>query len=112
MKYVNTLNVGDKLFEPSIEDIKEIEIKKIEKTEEGIKIGTRSYYYELSDSDFNSAISPIVFFKKRTRHLYIRIEDAQIKQRSLQLSELKRKQSEVDEAIASLHVFIGKYFNA
>lgn len=112
MKTVNTLNFGDKLFDPSIEKIIEIEIDKIEKTEEGIKIGTRHYYYNFSMCDFNSAISPIVFFNKRTRHLFIRIEDAKIRQRELQLNELKRLQLTVGVSIENLNVFIEKYFNS
>lgn len=109
-KTVNTLNIGDKLFNPRIEEIREYEITEIQKSTQGIKVGTKAYEYRLSDADYNSAISPIVFFYKRSDKLYIRIEDALSEQKRLQTVELKRIQTGVENALKKLNEFTLKYF--
>lgn len=111
-KTVNSLNVGDKLYEPTIENIREYEIKEISKTQEGIRVGTTNYSYELRDSYLNAAISTKVDFKygsgKRT--LFVRIEDAQAIQKQLQIAKLKLLQGAAHNSLRVLNEFTLKYF--
>lgn len=111
-KTVNTLNIGDKLYSPSIEKIEEFEIVEINKTLGGIKVGTKGWNYELRDSLFNAAISTRVQFKygSTTRLLFVRMEDAQVTQRQLQITELKRLQGTAHNALRVLNEFTLKYF--
>ena len=108
-KTVNTLNIGDKLYLPRLDEIEAIELVKIEKTENGIRVDPR-FYFSLNDCDYNAAISRYVYFKKREKVLYVNIEDAQKEQRKIQISELKRLQTVAAVALKSLNQFTLKYF--
>lgn len=60
---VNTLNIGDKVYRPTIEEIVEYAINKIEKSESGIRVGVIGVYESFKRSRYNAAISTIIQFE-------------------------------------------------
>lgn len=111
-KTVNTLNIGDKAYRPKIEEIIEITINKIEKTDSGIKVGLANFCQSFNYSKYNAAISTIIQFESGGPYplLYLRIEDAQAEQRRLQITELKRLQGAAHNSLRVLNEFTLKYF--
>lgn len=110
-KTVNTLNIGDKIYDPRVEIIDEYSITEIQKSEKGIRVGADEYFYSrLRDSDYNAAIATKVSFEGGKRSYFLRIEDAQAIQRRLQIAELKRLQGAAHNSLRVLNEFTLKYF--
>lgn len=111
-KTVNTLNVGDKVYYPTVEEIKFETVFKIEKTASGVRVGFQNMYYALEDSEYNAAIS--TFIKNRGLNgrtiFYIRMEDAAAEQRKLRIAALIDLQDKANAALAKLNEFTNKYF--
>lgn len=111
-KTANTLNIGDKAYKPTVEEIIEYPINKIEKSGLGIKVGVSGSYRSFDYSKNNAAISTIIQFESGgpCPLLYLRIEDAQAEQRKLQIAELKRLQESARNSLRVLDEFTLKYF--
>ena len=111
-KTVNTLNVGDKVYYPTVEEIKIETVFKIEKTVSGLRVGLQNMYYTLEDSEYNAAISTVVKNRGLSSRtiFYIRMEDAIAEQRKLRVAALKKLQDKTNAALAELNEFTNKYF--
>lgn len=111
-KIVNTLNIGDKAYRPTIEEIVEYPINKIEKSESGIKVGVSGSYRSFYYSKNNAAISSIIQFEASGPWplLYLRKEDAEKEQVKLRVRKLKSLQVEANTALFKLNEFTLKYF--
>lgn len=109
---VNTLNIGDKAYRPTIEEIKEYPIDKIEKSDSGIRVGVSGIYESFKRSRYNAAISTIIQFDASSscQLLYLRFEDAEKEQVKLQVRKLKSLQVEANTALNLLNEFTLKYF--
>ncbi len=110
-KTVGTLCVGEYLFEPTIDEIHQRKIEKIEKTKEGTKVDLGTYYFSIDYCDNCSDASSIVTYRNGQAVQYVRYEDALEVQRVLQKEHLKGLQKEATFAMNKLNDFIDKYFN-
>lgn|GEM_PF-5652368 len=110
-KTVNTVNVGDQIYHPIVDEIEEIPISEIRKTSEGILIGTKTYGLKINDSSSNAAISREVKFESyKSGRYFLNIEDAKKYQKHLQERRLKYLQEEANKALQTLNEFTLKYF--
>ena len=112
-KTANTVNIGDMLYMPTIEDVVQFQIANIEKSNRGIKMGSSGCHgIDLDDSIFNAAIAIEVKFKSTYRKgpFYLNIEDAQAKQYELRCLELTSMQRKAEKALSDLNSFTIKYF--
>jgi hypothetical protein len=104
----NKLNVGDKIYLPEVEEIKEYSIHSIVKDKSGVKMDTSNHY--LRDCDIIQAISTIVTFNNKRNLYYFNIEDAIKVQYKLRVERLKHLQDIVSKSLEGLNNFTNKYF--
>lgn len=109
-KTAHNLCVGDMLYYPEIEEIKQYPILSIEKDQKGIRVGTDSYYAKLKECDNCAAISTKVTYENKKRLYYFRIEDAKTAQRELRLKELIRLRADLKARSEYLDNFITRHF--
>lgn len=110
-KTANTVNVGDMIYHPIVDEIEEIPITSIVKSEKGIEIGANKWGIRLKESEYNAAISTELKFIDSDHHRYfLNLEDAKNHQRKLQEKRLKYLQEKAHEALQHLNKFTLKYF--
>lgn len=109
-KTVGTLCVGEYLYSPTVDSIQQVKVDRIEKTDKGTRVDCGTWSTEIRKCDFKSDISTKVTYENRKYTYYVRLEDAQIKQKELQTIRLHELQKAAATAINHLTEFTNKYF--